>query len=282
MFLTIWRDKVFIFIFAFIMMILTLIITLSLPDIYRSEVLVAPSQNFAYELPSQVGGLGSLASLAGVQLGQNNSKVELATQYFRSRIFLEQFLFNYPEALIELMSIDDWIKSTDTLIYDTDVYDSERALWATDAKPSLQKAHKVFLKHFTVEQQPGSNFLVIAFEHVSPTVAKKWLDRLVKDVNAILRQKDINQTQMSIDYLNVQLSTTVLSSLQQSLFLLVQSQTEKMMLAQTSPEYVFEIIDPAHVPENKDGPKRVLIIFLAGILATIIAIVFSIIRQHLR
>jgi uncharacterized protein involved in exopolysaccharide biosynthesis len=288
MFLTIWRDRVFILIFVFIMMILALLITFSLPDEYRSEVLVAPSETFANELPSQLGGLGSLAALAGSKLGQNNSKILLATEYFRSRIFLEQFLLHYPEALIELMAIDDWVKSTDTLIYNTDVYDPQVAQWVREAKPTrpskptLQEAHRVFLKHLSVEEQSANAFFVIAFEHASPVVAKKWVDRLVKEVNAILRQKDINKTQVSINYLEAQLATTDVSALQQSLFALVQTQTEKLMLAQTSPEYIFEIIDPAYIPEKKNGPKRVLIIFLVGILGTITATVFSIIRGHLR
>jgi uncharacterized protein involved in exopolysaccharide biosynthesis len=87
---------------------------------------------------------------------------------------------------------------------------------------------------------------------------------------------------VSINYLEAQLATTDVSALQQSLFALVQTQTEKLMLAQTSPEYIFEIIDPAYIPEKKNGPKRVLIIFLVGILGTITATVFSIIRGHLR
>jgi len=287
MFQQVWQDKWLIVGSALVIGVLTAIYTLTMPNQYRSEALLSPAESFASDIP-QAGGLSSLASIAGLRLGQSNSQVELALEYLRSRIFLAQFLEKYPSARAELMAIDSWDKNSDTLLYDEDVYDADTKQWLREpqpmrpSQPTLAEVHEEFLEHLSIEQNRLSPFVRLSFTHVSPLVAQRWVVALVEELNHSLQQKSLVTTQTSIRYLEEQLAQTQIEQVRQSLFTLIQTQMEKKMLAQTSPEYALQVIDPAYVPQKKDSPRRSLIVFLSIVLGGIFSMIFTIIRHHFK
>ena len=65
--------------------------------------------------------------------------------------------------------------------------------------------------------------------------------------------------------------------MKQRVFDLIQTQTETIMLANATPEYVFTVIDPPIPPEVRVSPKRSLIVafsvFLGALLGTVLALV---------
>jgi LPS O-antigen subunit length determinant protein (WzzB/FepE family) len=61
-------------------------------------------------------------------------------------------------------------------------------------------------------------------------------------------------------------------------FELIQSQTETIMLANASPEYLFKTLDPAVVPEMKAGPKRALICILGSLLGALLGGLIVLVR----
>lgn len=287
MFQQLWQDKWLIIGSALCIGVLAGVLTLTLPNQYRSQALLSPAESFATDLP-QAGGLSSLASIAGLRLGQSNSQVELALEYLRSRIFLAQFLEKYPSAQVELMAVESWDKNNDTLLYDEDVYDIDTQQWLREpepmrpAQPTLSETHEEFLEHLSIEQSRLTSFVRISFTHVSPSVAQRWVTNLVDELNHRLQQKSLHETQQSIRYLEAQLAQTQIEPIRQSLFALIQTQMEKEMLAHTSPEYALQVIDPAYLPLKKDSPRRGLIVFLSMILGGIFSMVFTIIRRHFK
>jgi LPS O-antigen subunit length determinant protein (WzzB/FepE family) len=58
---------------------------------------------------------------------------------------------------------------------------------------------------------------------------------------------------------------------------LIEEQTKSMMLTQVKAEYVLKTIDPAQVPEEKDGPKRALIVVLSTILGSMLSVLIVLI-----
>ena len=287
MFQQIWDDKLLIIGGTGVVAIIAVLVTLSMPNVYRSEAVISPAESFASEIP-QAGGLSSLASIAGLRLGQSNSQVELALEYLRSRVFLARFLEKYPGAQVELMAVDEWDKVTNTILYDEDIYDPDTQQWLREpqpmrpAAPTLTEMHEAFLKQLSIEQDRISPFIRLSFTHVSPYVAQRWVRALITEVNATLQSKSLAQSQQSIAYLEAQLVATQVVSIKQSLFTLIQNQMEKQMLAQTSPEYVFQIIDPPYVADQKDSPRRALIVFLCMVLGGTLMTILTIIRHHFK
>jgi uncharacterized protein involved in exopolysaccharide biosynthesis len=73
-----------------------------------------------------------------------------------------------------------------------------------------------------------------------------------------------------------------LAELQSGFFELIQSQTETIMLANASPEYLFKTLDPAVVPELKSKPKRALICVLGSILGGMLGVLIVWVMHFVR
>ena len=285
LFSAIWDGKALIITVTSVFAVLAVVYALLQPNIYRSEALLAPVQagDSASSLASKFGGL---ASLAGVSLpGGGSDKTAFAIEYIKSRAFLKTFMQKHPDVLPELMAVEKWNAGNNTLSFDPEVYDAESGKWLREvvtpkqAKPSVQEAHKIFNQQLSVAQDKETSFVTLAIEHHSPYVAEKWVTWLVQDVNDALRDNDIAQAERSIAYLQSEIDNTSLSEMRSSLFDLVQSQTQTIMLANASPEYIFKTVDPAVVPELKAKPKRALIVVLGTMLGGILAVLIVLIRH---
>jgi uncharacterized protein involved in exopolysaccharide biosynthesis len=231
---------------------------------------------------------GGLASLAGVSLpgGGGGDKTTTGIEVLKSRAFFAQFMQN-NEVLLPLMAAKGWDAVNNTLIFDANIYDVNTQQWVRDAKPprqaepSLQEAHEAFVKLLSVAQDKETGFVTISIEHFSPYVAKMWVDALVSEINDTIKQQDVAQAERSISYLTAQIEATKLTELQAGFFELIQSQTETIMLANASPEYLFKTLDPAVVPELKAKPKRALICVLGALLGSMLGVLIVLVRHFM-
>lgn len=285
LFMALWAEKIRIIAVTAVFAVGAVVFAIMQPNIYRSEALLAPVQSGdgASGLASRFGGL---ASLAGVSLpGGGADKTALAIEYVKSRAFLATFIETHPEVLAELMAVDAWSAGDNTLVFDDEVYDSESGEWVREVdfpkqpQPSLQEAHKVFKDIISVSQDKETSFVTVSAEHLSPYVAAKWVNWLVEGVNEALRAKDIEQAERSIAFLETEIEKTSLAEMRSNLFSMIQAQTETIMLANTSPEYIFKTVDPAVVPEEKAKPKRALIAVLGTMLGGMLAVLWVLIRH---
>lgn len=280
LFAELWGKKNWLIVFVLIVSVSAAGISLMMPNIYRSEALLAPVSADQLGGAGLSGQFGGLASLAGISLKSGGGdKTALGIEVLKSRQFFKKFIEN-RDVLVPLMATKEWQQATRTLVISDSIYDVVNQQWVRDAEPpftqvpSVQEAHEKFLKLFSVTQDKASGFVTIAIDHPSPDVAQQWVEWLVEDINATIRDQDVLQAERSINYLNEQIASTSVIELQSGLFEMVQSQIETIMLAKASPEYLFKTIDPAVVPQLKDRPKRAIIVMLSGLLAGILGIVF--------
>ena len=61
---------------------------------------------------------------------------------------------------------------------------------------------------------------------------------------------------------------------------LIESQTRISMLADVREEYVFQVVDPAVVPDQRIAPKRSLIAVLGTMLGAMLALVAVLVRHY--
>ena len=127
------------------------------------------------------------------------------------------------------------------------------------------------MRHLYVVQDATNGFITVAVEHYSPTVAQRWLEWLVDDLNFSMMQQDVDEAEQAIEYLNRQIEMTSISDLKAVFFNLIEEQTKTVMLATVTDEYVLKTIDPAVVPERKSRPKRALIVVVATMLGFLLA-----------
>ena len=277
LFAVIWRGKWIIIATTFVFAVVSVFYALSLPNIYKSEALLAPAaEQKSGGLPGQLGGL---AALAGVSVGGAGEidKTTLAIEIMQSREFVGRFIQKY-DILVPLFAAKEWQADTNELIIDNTVFDVASQTWVRDVKPplksepSMQEAHKIFMEIFSVTTEKTSGLVVVAVEHQSPYVAKQWVNALVQDINDEMRRRDMQEAQKSIAYLSKQINETSLSEIRTTLFSLIEEQTKTLMLASVRDEYAFQTIDPAIVPEMKFSPKRALIVVIATVLAGMLAV----------
>mgnify|MGYP003633603013 FL=1 len=85
---------------------LSVLLALSLPNIYRSEILLSPVDSSLQS--SQLGQLGGVAALAGINLNSSgNKKATLALEVLQSREFVSNFIEQH-NLFVPLFAVESW------------------------------------------------------------------------------------------------------------------------------------------------------------------------------
>ena len=122
--------------------------------------------------------------------------------------------------------------------------------------------------------------MTLNVDHLSPVVAHQWSLWIVKEINDILANMEISNSQARIDYLNNQIKITPYSELRTMFYELIQESTKSMMLAAVNPEYVLTTIDPPVIPEVKSKPNRALICISGTILGAMLSLLIILVRKY--
>lgn len=275
LFSAIWQGKWIVITTTFIFAVAAVFYALSLPNIYKSEVLLAPvSEESGLKIPGQLGGL---AALAGVNLGGKGAdKTALTIEILKSREFIGRFIEN-RNLFVPVMAAEGWIRSENKLVIDPELYDERTMKWVRSVqepfseKPSVQETYEAFMALIRISEDSTTGMIRLSIEHYSPVLAKQWIDQLVEAINQEMRDRELAEAQKSIDYLTTQIHQTNIADVRTMLFSLIEEQTKTVMLANVRDEYAFKTIDTAVVPEKKAKPARALILILAVILGGILS-----------
>lgn len=289
LFSVIWQGKWLIIAITTLFAVASVIYAINQPNIYKSEALLAPAeQEGGGGLSALAGQFGGLASLAGVNLGGGSSnKAQLAIEVLKSRQFTSDFIQKHS-ILADLMAAKTWDMQTNTVIYDSEIFDAENNKWVREVKapfkpePSMQEAFKVFSKIISASTDKESGMVTVSVEHVSPSVAQQWVSWLIQDINQTMKERDVQEAIKSTDFLTQQLEQTKIADIRAVLYKLVEEQTKTIMFAKVRDEYVFKTIDAALVPEEKFKPKRALIAILGTILGGILSVMLVLVRNYMK
>lgn len=286
LFATLWHGKWVLITVTLVFAVAGVSYALYKPNIYQASALLAPTEG---DGSAGLGGqLGGLASLAGVNIGQDGSnKVVIAKEILQSRAFLTDFIQRH-DLKIPLMATTGWNMERQEWIYDRDVYNPETGQWTMEAGKSLAPTDWDMVKrfkgdHLSVSENNDNGMVTVSVKSLSPLAAKNWTEWLVRDINEHMRKRDVQEAEASINYLEEKLQDTNIAGMQQVFYQLIESETRTVMLANAQREYVFQTVDPAVVPQDKSEPKRALIAVVAtifgGTLGVFIVFVLAIIRS---
>lgn len=255
-----------------------------LPDIYSTSALLAPKNSEDSASSQMARQYGGIASIAGISLGGigGGNDAAIALETLKSRQFFRDYV--YEAALVELMAVKSWLRDSNRLVFDPEIYDKGQWVrevdYPTTPKPSVQEAFVKFSRLLTISEDKESGFVSVSVEHVSPEVAKQWVDLMIKGINEAVRGKAVAEAQSSIEYLTAQLEQTPLVSLDVVFAQLIEEQTKTMMMAHASEDYVFRVIDPPIVSETKSKPQRRLICVLGTLLGGMLAVLSVLIIHY--
>lgn len=289
-FLILWKSKLIIIAITTLFTVAAVIYALYQPNIYQSQALLAPAeQGQSGGLGALSGQFGGLASLAGVNLGSGGSvdKTQLALEVLNSRKFISDFIQKH-NILPNLMAGKSWVRETNSLTYDEDIYLKSNDKWVREVEPpftpepSLQEAYKKFKEIVTTTTDKDTGMVTLSVEHLSPEVARQWVDWLIADINQTMKARDVLEADKSIKFLTAQIEQTKIADIRAVLYGLVEEQAKTIMFANVRTEYVFKTIDPAIASEEKFKPKRALIAVLGVLLGAMLSVMVVLTRNFLR
>lgn len=268
-----------------------------LPNQYKAAAVFMPSysSSSASSLARLAGQFGGLASLAGINLGQQNDserKVTAAIELVNSWGFQEDFI-RQNQLEVAIFAARGWDRRSNQLIIDPDLYDVQNKRWVRDfnpakgqtAEPSGWELHEKMRKRVTISQDKKTELVMLTVEFYSPLLAKEWAEQLAAAVNKHIQEQDRIEAEKAIAYLEGKLAQTTLVEMKTVLARLIEEQTKNLMLARVSDEYVLRTLSPAKVPFKKSKPQRAVICVLGTVggafLATLGWLIWSMYRRSL-
>ncbi len=264
----IWRNKWRIIAFSLLVALLAAGYSLTKPNIFKAEVLLAPVSAGGAKGGGISAAFGGLASMAGIALpGGGNVETNLAV--LKSREFLWSFI--KEEKLMPILFEEDW--------------DSGKKRWKErDPKkqPTFWNGVHALSGILTASVDKKTSLVTVAVEWTDPELAALWANQLVERLNSYLRQREIAQSRENLRYLEGALTKTRIDEQRKALYELIASQQQKAMLANTQKQFAFKVIDPAVAPDKKSKPKRSLIVVLATFVAGFLAVLVVFVREGMR
>jgi len=285
LFAVLWLNKTFIITLTGFVALVSVLYSLSLTNIYTAKTLLSPTSSLGNS--DSLSQYSSIASMAGINLPKagGDNQLDVALELVKSKKLLDRLML-YESFLPDLLAAESWAMQTNTITYNQALYDKKNNLWVRKASlpfkkiPSSQEALGKFTSLVSISRDNNTKLITLTVDHLSPVVAHQWSLWIVKEVNTILANMEISNSQASIDYLNRQIKITPYSELRTMFYKLIQESTQSMMLASVNPEYVLTTIDPPVIPEIKSGPKRSSICIFWTLLGGMLSILIILVRKH--
>ena len=218
---------------------------------YRASVMLISASNerssLSSSMGSALGSLGGLAAIAGVNIGGGyGTGTEEALAVLRSREFTEQFIVDHN--LLPVIFHRRW--------------DQKRNQWKSSIffpLPTIAKGVMYFREKIeSVSQDKKTGMTILEISWRDRNLAAEWANELVRRLNAEMRRRDMNRAQASIEYLEKELTVATVVATQDAISKLIEAQVKQKMIANTSREFAFRVVDRAIPPDADDlaSPKK--------------------------
>lgn len=278
----VWAARRSIIIAGAVSGLLSLIIALSLPNKYRSSIIVVPNLESVNNNNAGLSqGLKAITMLSGG--GANVDPIQVALETIKSKKFVFDFIERH-NILVPLMSAKGWDVESGKLLLDKDIYVSKKITkFNSDGhEPIDSKVYKKFISLLNIGEDPRSGLITISVDFYSPKIAQKWATWIIKDINTLIQTRNIEKFNVRRIYLMQQIQRTDLSNVHEIFYNLIQEQIKNSLLAETRPEYVFAVVDPAAVPDRHVRPIRLLWVVIGTFLGMLGALATVYARSFLR
>lgn len=291
LFLSLWARKNIIFFITLFGAVFSVFFALSQNNIFRSMSVLKPviHQNLQ-ERPNLSNIVNSPLNL----LSNNNATGQnlfFSVEKMQNLDFFNN-LYEKENFLVELYASKEYVYNTGELIIDSDIYDVNSNKWTRDKenrppKPSLQEAKKEFYdNNFNLDINEENGFIYLSIDHISPKVAQDWNVFIVSQINTETKEYEFNKATNELNYLKQNLFLPEFASVKESISYLITQKINALAMIESSPNYAFEYVQKAFIPERKHGPSRALICisitFFFGLISLFIAAILNIFSINLK
>jgi uncharacterized protein involved in exopolysaccharide biosynthesis len=256
-----WASKLPIIFVTLLCAALAAVVAFNITPIFRAETVVLAVHNGGMggggSLSGQLGGLASIASLAGVNLDAGGGVDREAKAILESRKMDEEFIKQHN--LIPVL------------------------LPRSKQPPTLWLAVKSFRDDvLTIREDKRTGLTTLDFNWKDANVAAEWANGFVALANDRIRTRAIDEANRNIKFLNEQIDKTRIVEVQRALYSLIENETKTLMLANARVEYAFTVVDPAVPPERKISPHRSIYILVGAFTGSAIGLFVAYLRRKRR
>jgi len=284
LFNTIYSNKFKIVAFSFIITLLTIIYTMSIPNSYKSEVILSPQEQ---SKGSSLGGLGALAGLAGVSLGGSSSMDAFSSlnTIINNNTFNKMMIEKYD--LASRLSMKNMDKNLVFAMNDRRIYD----LFRTDNdsekmknKDNLYGTIKLLKSVVSFSNDKKTGAIILTVNLQDRFLAKELLEIYLKESTEYLAKLDMQDLDKKLKYYSHELSNADDIELKTQLSQLISSLMQKKVLSKASEYYVVRKITQAEVAfiQDKTKPKRGLTVIVSFVTSIILAIFMVFLLEFLK
>jgi len=274
--------KKFLIIFiSFIFFVAGISYSLLLEDRYTSSTFLQvnseDAQSSASVLSSFSSGLGGLGGFAGIN--GSASRADYAVAVINSKEFLS-YLFLLDDLKQNVIAIESFDKNDNTVTFNSEIFNSESKTFLGEYSSedfALNKFFEILAKDLKITKDNKTQFISISYTHKSPLFSKFFLDTLLKELNEIIRKKELERSTNSINYLINISSQTLNNEMRTAISQLIETELKKQMLANISKNYLLDPIDIPFKPIKKSEPTRSIISILFGLFGGLLSSLFFIV-----
>jgi len=268
----------FIFSSTFILTFIALLYIIFLPNFFTSSSLLKVSVNDSGNNSSGLSAYAGLASLAGVSMpAAGEDKGMIAIETIKSRSFLKR-LISFEGVLENIVAAKYYDFDKKKIIYDESIYNQKTKTWVIE-KPSYLEAYEYYEDFMTVSQNKASGFISLSYEHVSPQFSYELTSLIIREINLLMKFKDMKESSDSLIYLQNILEETNNTNIKLQLNQMIENQLRTQMLSNIRDDYLLMAIDPPFIAEEKSSPRRAILCIIFLIINFILSISFLIIRE---
>jgi len=269
-----WKSKYFILFISLVFFVFAIFYALSLPNIYKSEAtLIDPSASSSRQsdFAAIADRYSGLANMAGISIGGGqSSQTDLVLAILKSRDFFNKYYEN-KDLLKDLIYFKEYDHVNKKNIYiSSNIFDD-----------SFDNSFKLFHEHFSSSKDIKSNLVTLTFEHQSPSIAKKWLDKIIFDINKYVKDKEVEKATATYDILANEIVSINNPDLNFMISKLAEKQIQTITLSKVTNEFAFQVIDSPYLPEKKFKPYRTWVVVLITIIGFIISSFLVLITYYL-
>ena len=238
---------------------------LFLSNQFTSTTVISPKRS-SPEASSN--GVGFLAALSGIEDEKLSPELRFATNYFYSYKFLSNFIIE-NDIIGEILMFKAFDKKSKKTILKngSEKYSVEELFSEEDPLQGaavLNKATKEFRKYIKMyPSRSDPSLAVLEVTHYSPEFSFRMSKRLIKQLDKEIAALDIKSSDNQILYINSILSNYESIETSKILGSILNREFTKKILANSSDQYAFLVLDPPVYPINKSKPRRSVILLVS-------------------
>ncbi|MBU1927433.1 hypothetical protein KKG77_00360 [bacterium] len=282
---TIVAGKKIIFTLVAIVVTAAFIYALNLPNVYKSEAVLIPSESKT----SGLGGLGGLAAMAGVDIGGSGAMTPDVA--FNSLLGNYEFMrkFVIENKIVERKIDKDFDKNYVFALGYRGVYDFFHSKDSSgkkerDFEDDVYKTVKDISANFSINSDKKTGLISVSFTDSDRNYPPQVIEMFLKDASKYLVDNNLRIINNKLGYFETELRKSEGFELRQSISAMVSKILEEKVMMQSKVYYQCDILTesaPAYI-KDKTKPKRSLIIIVSFVTSIILGILLVFFLQFIK